>query len=254
MTTYRHRGLVGLVVCLVFVLSGCQSTVKLEIFQNDTYNFNVDFSFPREKRPTYSCDEFRRILGQTSDTSQLRIGDKSTKDRIACTLAFAQPQPISLTKAPFATISRKGDVFRLQLAPIDDLKMLANDDIDFTLMVVFPGPVLGASGGKAAIIKGNTVTWKTPSVLYKGFTAEGKAYSGPPIWLRGVYMTLIAMITMTLLMYLLRRTHTMRNIRTWAGQYDDAVGSPLKRSLHRLHNTYYAVIDYFYVLFTMRKH
>lgn len=253
MTQLRQAVLLAVTLVLALALSACESKIELELHQNDTYDFSMAFSFNRDDYPNYTCEDFKRALGDSASSKQLKILDRSTEKQIKCSLTFTQPQPISLTKSPFVVITRKADIFRLKFAPFEDFAVFVEDDMKLELTVVFPGEVLGASGGKTAKIQGNKVTWTSPDIIHQGFTAEGKAYAGTPIWLRFVYLLLLTMIVLAVLLYILRNTATVRQIRAWLAQYDRAMGSPFKRSAHLVKDAYYAFTDWLYLKFHKQK-
>lgn len=235
-------------LCVV-LLSGCKTHVDLSISEDDTYTLAVEIDVPKNERSDYSCDEFRQDLGQAAESDQVKITDKSTKVSTRCTMEFTVQQPISNTKAPFVEIRRNGDIFNVKLAPIKDLEMTANQEIDFRLTVFFPGSVIGASGGDKAKIVGSTVTWTTPEVLYKGFSAEGWAYAGIAIWKRALIVFAFFILINVVVFTVFKDTRTIKQIRAWVKQTDARIGSPVAKVWGGIKNVYYFFADRIYILF-----
>lgn len=233
----------------VLLMTGCTTHIDLTITENDTYTMAVDISIPKSEKPDYSCREFKKDLGTPADSDQVSIVDQSTPSTTVCHMEFTQSQPIAATKHPFVEITRKGDIYRAHLAPIDDLAMLANYDIDFRLSLTFPGNVIDASGRDNATINGKTVTWSDKEILYRGFSAEGYAYAGMPVWKRSLLL-LAAVIVVTIAIFIIfRHTATIQQIVAWLKQLDKRLGSPTDKFVRLLEKAYFAIADRLYLLF-----
>lgn len=170
------RALALVLLPLALLLSGCQASTQMQIYENDTYSFSTHLTQPRTAQDIKCKDQIPGIEDYTK-TALVKIKDKSTDQVSDCTITV-KAQHISQAKKPFVTIKHIGDSYVVKLAPVQSLDFLDAQTDQFRLSITFPGPVLKTDTYSGAIAKGNTVTWTTPQALVKGFEVRGQDHPG----------------------------------------------------------------------------
>lgn len=172
----RKRLLALTLLPLALILSACQSYTQMQIYDNDTYSFSTHLMQPRTAQDIKCKDQIPGIEDYLK-TAQVTITDKSTDQLSDCTITV-KAQHISQAKKPFVTIKHVGDSYVVKLDPVQSLDFLDTQTDQFSLSISFPGPVLKTDSYSGASMKGNTVTWKNPQVLVKGFEVLGQDHPG----------------------------------------------------------------------------
>ncbi|WP_122819530.1 LppM family (lipo)protein [Varibaculum vaginae] len=172
----RKRLLALALLPLALLLSGCEASTQMQIYENDTYSFSTHLTQPRTAQNIKCKDQIPGIENYLK-TAQVAIKDKSTEKVSDCTITV-KAQHISQAKKPFVTIKHIGDSYLVKLEPVQSLDFLDAQTDQFRLTITFPGPVLRTDAISGAQVKDNTVTWTTPQALVKGFEVRGQDHPG----------------------------------------------------------------------------
>ena len=191
----RKRLLALALLPLALLLSGCEASTQMQIYNNDTYSFSTHLTQPRTAQDIKCKDQIPGIENYLK-TAQVEIKDKST-DRVSDCTITVKAQHISQAKKPFVTIKHIGDSYLVKLEPVQSLDFLDAQTDQFRLTITFPGPVLKTDANSGAQVKDNTVTWTTPQALVKGFEVRGQDHPGITMnqkWGIGFLVILVALV------------------------------------------------------------
>ncbi|MDY2940914.1 MAG: hypothetical protein SOS98_01090 [Varibaculum sp.] len=247
----RRQLIVFLLAPMLLVLAGCNASATMQLYSNDTYTLTAEVKAPRGEVTNFDCDHLPGSLADAAANGQIRVTNRSTDNWVDCTLSFAQRQPVSAARSPFATIKHTGSTYRVELQPLADLQGLDSAGKQFHLAIVFPGQVTNAGSVPGAKVSGNRVEWTGTEVLAQGFTVEGMAVSGLTAGQRALIILGALLLIGVVLVVVFRRREPVAKVLAVSGKWLRETGQGLRLAVRETGQMFLGFLDW---VFRLRQH